>query len=117
MFAKVLSRRSAGLALILALSASSAFAANPDQPDQPPPVGGHAHRHGPPFEAIANDLGIPVERVRAAFMQVGRPPRGADGPPSPQQMAAYTQALAQAMDVPTDRLRAELEKLRHGPRQ
>jgi hypothetical protein len=113
MFAKVLSRRSAGLALILALAPMSAFASDPDQPQQPP---AH-HRHGPPFEAIANDLGIPVERVRAAFMQVGRPPRGTDGPPSREQIAAYTQALAQAMDVPADRLRAEMEKLRHGPRQ
>jgi hypothetical protein len=120
MFAKILSRRSAGLALILALAPVSAFASDPDQPQQPqqPPLGGgHAHRHGPPFEAIANDLGIPVERVRAAFIQVGRPPRGTDGPPSPEQLATYTQALATAMNVPAGQLRAELEKFRRGPRQ
>jgi len=105
----VLSRRRAAIALIFAFSTTSSFAQSSD--DQPAP-----RRRGPPIERIANDLGISAERVRSAFQQIGRPPRSTDGPPSQEQMAHYTQALASAMEVPVEKLRLVLDKYRPAPR-
>ncbi len=76
-------------------------------------------RRGPPFDRIAHDLGVPVDRVRAAFDEVGPPPRGQVGPPSDEQMAQHAKKLASAMNVPVEKLRPVLEKYRppQPPRQ
>ena len=71
-------------------------------------------RHEPPFDQIAQDLGIPADRVRDAFRKVG-PPTKTDQPPTEAQMRAHAQALASAMNVSPDKLIAVLEKYRPGP--
>ena len=106
--------RRGAIALALATIATSAVAQSPQ--DAPPP---ERQRRGPPIDKIAQDLDISPERVREAFRKVGPPPRGSDGPPTEQQMAAHTQKLADAMHVPVDQLRTVLEKYRpqRPPRQ
>lgn len=71
-------------------------------------------RREPPFDQIAQDLGIPADRVREAFRKVG-PPTKTDQPPTEAQRKAHAQALASAMNVSPDKLMAVLEKYRPGP--
>ena len=107
--------RRAAIALALASVTTIALA----QSDGPLPGGRlfggpseQGQRRGPPFDKIARDLGIPVDRVRAAFEEVGPPPRGQGGPPSEEQMAQHAQKLASALNVPVEKLRPVLEKYR-----
>ena len=98
-------RRSFAL-LLLAATPALAQTGNGEQ-SRPP-------RREPPFDKIAQDLGIPVDRVRDAFRKVG-PPAKSDGPPTEAQLQAHAQALATAMNVSPDKLMAVLEKYRPGP--
>ncbi len=93
----------------LLLLASSPVLAQPNGGDQSRPP-----RREPPFDQIAQDLGIPVERVRDAFRKVG-PPTRTDQPPTEAQLKAHAQALATAMDVSPDKLMVVLEKYRPSP--
>ena len=65
-------------------------------------------------DRIAQDLGIPVDRVREAFRKVG-PPGRPDQPPTEAQLQAHAQALATAMNVSPDKLMVVLEKSRPAP--
>lgn len=71
-------------------------------------------RREPPVEQIAADLGIPADRVREAFRKVG-PPSRSEQPPSEAQLRSHAQALAAAMNVPTEKLMPVLEKYRPTP--
>ncbi len=71
-------------------------------------------RREPPFDKIAQDLGIPADRVREAFRKVG-PPTKTDQPPTEAQRKAHAQALATAMNVSPDKLMVVLEKYRPSP--
>ena len=71
-------------------------------------------RREPPFDLIAQDLGIPADRVREAFRKVG-PPTKTDQPPTEAQIKAHAQALASAMNVSPYKLMVVLEKYRPGP--
>ena len=75
---------------------------------------GRPPRREPPFDQIAQDLGIPVDRVREAFRKVG-PPGRPDQPPTEAQLQAHAQALATAMNVSPDKLMVVLEKYRPAP--
>jgi hypothetical protein len=90
----------------------------PSQQPLPPGSGdesgpGRPPRREPPFDQIARDLNMPVDRVRAAFRKVGPP--STDGPPSEAQLAQHAQALASALGVSIDKLRPVLEKYRPPP--
>lgn len=99
-------RRSFALVLLATPALAQAQTSNGDQ-SRPP-------RREPPYDQIAQDLGIPVDRVRDAFRKVG-PPAKADGPPTDAQRQAHAQALASAMNVPPDKLMVVLEKYRPAP--
>jgi len=71
-------------------------------------------RREPPVEQIAADLGIPADRVREAFRKVG-PPTRSEQPPTQAQLRSHAQALAAAMNVPTEKLIPVLEKYRPAP--
>ncbi|MDP2332485.1 MAG: hypothetical protein Q8M19_17485 [Reyranella sp.] len=81
-------------------------------------VGGRDHaappRIEPPYEKIATDLGIPADRVRDAFREVGPPPRTGQ-PSTGAQLKAHAQALANAMNISPDKLTPVLEKYRPEP--
>lgn len=98
-------RRSFALFL---LAASPALAQTGNGEQSRPP------RREPPFDQIAQDLGIPVDRVRDAFRKVG-PPARTEQPPTEAQLQAHAQALATAMNVSPDKLMVVLEKYRPGP--
>jgi hypothetical protein len=98
-------RRSFAL-LLLAATPALAQTGNGEQ-NRPP-------RREPPFDKIAQDLGIPVDRVRDAFRKVG-PPTRTEQPPTEAQLQAHAQALATAMNVSPDKLMVVLEKYRPGP--
>lgn len=107
--------RRGALGLAFASVVTSAAAQGSRGSDGPPQGG---ERRGPPFDKIAQDLGIPADRVRAAFEQVGPPPRSQNGPPSEQQLTQHAQQLAAAMKVSVDKLRPVLDKYRpSGPAQ
>lgn len=93
---------------LLLLAASPALA-QPNNGDQNRPS-----RREPPYDQIAQDLGIPVDRVRDAFRKVG-PPTKTDGPPTDAQLQAHAQALASAMNVSPDKLMVVLDKYRPAP--
>jgi hypothetical protein len=93
---------------LLLLAASPALAqTGGGEPNRPT-------RREPPFDQIAQDLGIPADRVREAFRKVG-PPTKTDQPPTEAQRKAHAEALAAAMNVSPDKLMAVLEKYRPGP--
>lgn len=98
-------RRSFAL-FLLAVSPALAQTGNGEQ-NRPP-------RREPPFDQIAQDLGIPVDRVRDAFRKVG-PPARTEQPPTEAQLQAHAAALATAMNVSPDKLMVVLEKYRPGP--
>lgn len=98
-------RRSFAL-LLLATSPALAQAGTGEQ--------GRPPRREPPFDQIAQDLGIPVDRVREAFRKVG-PPARTDQPPTEAQLQTHAQALAAAMNVSPDKIMMVLEKYRPGP--
>jgi hypothetical protein len=97
------------IAIAFSLLAGATVAQSQQPQGGPPPNG---QRRGPPFDKIAQDLGIPADRVRAAFDEVGPPPRGPDGPPTEQQLAQHAQKLAAAMNVPVEKLEPVLRKYR-----
>ncbi len=94
--------------VVFLLAASPALAQSGERAPSGPP------RREPPFDQIAQDLGIPAERVRNAFRKVGPPARG-EQPPTEEQLRSHAQALATAMAVPVDKLLQVLEKHRPGP--
>ncbi|MDP1749447.1 MAG: hypothetical protein Q8L22_08315, partial [Reyranella sp.] len=61
-------------ALLLLASSPALAQTNNGEQNRPP-------RREPPFDQIAQDLGIPVDRVRDAFRKVG-PPARTEQPPT-----------------------------------
>ena len=94
--------------VVFLLAAGPAMAQSAERTPSGPP------RREPPFDQIAQDLGIPADRVREAFRQVGSPARS-EQPPTEEQLRSHAQALATAMAVPIDKLLPVLEKYRPGP--
>ncbi len=93
---------------LLLLAATPALAQTNNGEQSRPP------RREPPFDKMAQDLGIPVDRVRDAFRKVG-PPTRTEGPPTDAERQAHAKALAAAMNVSPDKLMVVLEKYRPGP--
>jgi hypothetical protein len=111
-------RRTAALALaVLAFAAADSALAQSADRGSPPGMGrdrSTGPRREPPFDLIAKDLGLSVDRVREAFREVGPPARDA-GPPTEEQLAEHAAELAAMLDVPLTRLRPVLERYQPGP--
>ncbi len=107
-------RRATAFALVLVAFtafADSALAQNIDR-GSPPGMGrdrSNTPRREPPFELMAKDLGLSVERVRDAFREVGPPARDA-GLPTDEQLAEHAEELASTLDVPVEKLLPVLER-------
>jgi len=83
------------------------------QGDRQGPPDGERRRPEPPFEKIASDLGVSVDAVKEAMKTFTRPEPGQR--PNKEQRDANAKKLADALNLPIEKVTEVLEKNRPSP--